>query len=136
MQIQPINEVDEEQTHNKINYEEYYDETENTYDIASENKKCEVTITKKNGEKETSIVYLSGIDEERATLTTFTNGYIEFEDERRTNKGWYDNIGNKTTISNNFFIKDIKDDKVFLQLNDKENEKYIVNGKWNFILLS
>lgn len=52
----------------------------------SEGTKYKVTVTKNNGEKETSILYLPGLYEEEATLDTFENGYIGFETEDHTRK--------------------------------------------------
>ncbi len=79
---------------------------------------CNVTIKKSNGETESSIVYLPGLDLEEKNLTTFTNGYIEFKNEDNTQMGWYDNNGNKVTIPNSYTIKDIKENKIILQFNN------------------
>ena len=115
----------------------YYDkgyEDENTYYLASSNTKYNVTITKSNGEQKSSIVYLPGLDEDDATLDIFTNGYIEFENEEQTRNGWYDSEGNQTTIPNTYTIRDIKDNKVILQLNNTEDENYDEN-KMNFVII-
>ena len=108
-------------------YFDYNDEYSN--DLTTENTKYNVTITKTNGEKGSSIVYLPGFEEYNSTLNTFTNGYIEFENEDQTQHGWYDNNGNKTIISNDYYIEDIKDNKIILQeKNIEENNKiyYII----------
>ncbi len=123
MLIEPIYDEQEETDYDSY-YEDYYNEDENTYYLSSENTKYNVTITKNNGEIESGIVYLPGLEEDEATLSTFTNGYIEFEDEERTRKGWYDNNGNKTTIPNNYTIEDIKNDKSILQ-KDNTNDTNI-----------
>lgn len=119
MLIEPIYNEQEETDYDSY-YEDYYDEDENTYYLSSENTKYNVTITKNNGETESSIVYLPGLNESETTLKTFSNEYIEFEDEEGTRKGWYDDNGNKTTIPNNYTIEDIKDGKAILQ---KDNTK-------------
>ncbi len=120
-------------------YEETdYDEDENIYYLPSNDTKYNVTITKSNGEQETSIVYLPGLNEEDATLDVFTNGYIEFENEEQTRNGWYDNDGNQITIPNTYTIKDIKDNKVILQqLNNTEDENYDENkkGELHFLII-
>ncbi len=115
--------------------EDYYDEDENTYYLASNNTKYNVTITKSNGEQKSSIVYLPGLDEDDATLDIFTNGYIEFENEEQTRNGWYDSNGNQITIPNTYTIKDIKDNKVILQLDNTEDENYDENKKYELHFL-
>lgn len=110
--------------------EDYYDEDENTDYLSSSNTKYNVTIIKSNGEQKSSIVYLPGFDEDNATLDIFTNGYIEFENEEQTRNGWYDSDGNQITIPNTYTIKDIKDNKAILQLNNTEDENYDENKKY------
>lgn len=88
--------------------------------------KYKVTVTKSNGEKEASIVYLPGINENDATLETFTNGYIEFEKEDEKRKGWYDYNGDQVSIQGDYTIKDIKDNKVILQVDDNKDEMNFV----------
>jgi len=100
--------------------------------------KYKVTISKANDEIQSSIVYLPGIDEYNSTLRTFTNGYIEFENEDGTKRGWYDYNGNQILINSKFSIKDIKDDKVILQvINYNVGENYNKNTKLedNFIII-
>ena len=117
-------------------YEETdYDEDENTYYLESSDTKYNVTITKSNGEKKSSIVYLPGLDEDDATLYIFTNGYIEFENEEHTRNGWYDSDGNQITIPNTYIITDIKDNKVILQFNNTEDENYNENKKYELHFL-
>ena len=115
--------------------EDYYDEDENTYYLASSNTKYNVTITKSNGEQKSSIVYLPGLDEDDATLDIFTNGYIEFENEEHTRNGWYDSDGNQITIPNTYIIRDIKDNKAILQFNNTEDENYDENKKYELHFL-
>ena len=115
--------------------EDYYDEDENTYYLESSDTKYNVTITKSNGEKKSSIVYLPGLDEDDATLYIFTNGYIEFENEEHTRNGWYDSDGNQITIPNTYIITDIKDNKVILQFNNTEDENYNENKKYELHFL-
>ena len=115
--------------------EDYYDEDENTYYLASSNTKYNVTITKSNGEQKSSIVYLPGLDEDDATLDIFTNGYIEFENEEHTRNGWYDSDGNQITIPNTYIIRDIKDNKAILQFNNTEDENYDENKKLHFLII-
>lgn len=109
----------------------YYDNRNYSMLIEPENTKYNVTITKNNGEIESSIVYLPGFDEEETMLSVFTNGYIEFEDGEHKRKGWYDDNGNKTTISNNYTIEDIKDGKAILR---KDNVIKIIDMKGKTLL--
>lgn len=89
------------------------DEEEIMYNSSSESIKYNVTITKANGEQESNIVSLPGLNESDSTLETFINGDIEFKDEENQCNGWYDNNGDRTVISNKYAICDIKDDKVY-----------------------
>ncbi len=127
-------------TNNEIYLEEdsskyYYDNDNYTMQIepvsndTEDSEKYNVTIIKSDGEKVSSIVYLPEFNEEDATIATFSNGYIEFESEDHTKIGWYDDDGNKTTISSNYLIVDIKDDKIILQVLDDEDEKSDANRK-------
>lgn len=117
---------------------------EPVYDSSEEDSslyetKYKVTISKANDEIQSSTVYLPGIDEYNSTLRTFTNGYIEFENEDGTKRGWYDYNGNQILINSKFSIKDIKDDKVILQvINYNVGENYNKNTKLedNFIIIN
>ncbi len=115
--------------------EPIYEETDDDEDENTNGLKYNVTIMKSNGEKKSSIVYLPGLYEDDATLDTFTNGYIEFENEEYTGNGWYDSEGNQITIPNTYTIRDIKDNKVILQLNNTEDENYNENKKYEFHFL-
>lgn len=130
---------EEEDYYNKYSDDDYYyDKEEDMYYISSYEPKYKVTISKLNGEIQSSIVFLPGIDEDESTLETFTNGYIEFENEDGTRKGWYDYNGNQVSIPSNYTIKDIKDDKIMLQVdNDYDDENYDENKKFelNFIII-
>lgn len=137
MLIEPIYDETEDTDYDTY-YDDYYVEDENTYYLSSESTKYNVTITKSNGEIESSIVYLPGLDGDEDTLDTFTNGYIEFENEDHTRNGWYDNNGNQTTISSNYTIKDIKDNKIILQItNNNDDKNYDINTKkeLNFMII-
>lgn len=124
MKIEPIYDDIELEDYYDDNY--YYDDSDDTYYYNNshyEETKYNVTITKKNGEEESNIVYLPGIDEYHVNLDTyeyepiletFSNGYIEFETEDKTKRGWYDENGNMITIPSSYEIEDIKDNKVFL----------------------
>ncbi len=141
MIIEPIyDETEDEDYDYDSYYNNYYDEEDDDdmYYISSSETKYKVTLTKTNGEVQSSIVYLPGIDEYEETLETFTNGYIEFESEDRTRKGWYDSDGNQITIPSNYTIEDIKDNKIILQVyNDYDDENYDENAKteFNFIII-
>ena len=113
MLIEPLYNDDEDMGNEDEYYydDDYYDEDENTYYLSSSSTKHKVTITKTNGEQETSIVYLPDFDEDDATLDTFSNGYIGFEDEENKRNGWIDENGNKITIPDTYTINDIKDGK-------------------------
>ena len=91
------------------------------------NSKYDVTITKTNGEKKINTVYLPGFDNYSGTLKTFSNGFIEFENEERTRRGWYDNNGNQVTIPIDFEIVDIKDDRAILQIYDAKDKHFGAN---------
>ena len=130
MLIEPIYEGIEENDDYYNNYDgnNYYDDKEDTYNFSSYETKYKVTITKNNGETESSVVYLKGIDENEATLATYTNGYIGFKTEDSTRNGWYDLNGNQKSISSKYEIIDIKDDKIISKVsNNNENEKYEIN---------
>lgn len=141
MLIEPIYDDPDEEEEYYNNYKDdgdYYNEDEDRYYISSYEPKYKVTISKFNGEIQSSIVFLPGIYEEDSTLATFSNGYVEFKNEDGTRKGWYDYNGNQVLISSNYNIKDIKDDKVMLQVyNDYDDENYDDNTKLelNFIII-
>lgn len=141
MLIEPVYDGSEEEEDYYNNYGDdgyYYNEDEDMYYFSSYETKYKVTVSKSNGEIQSSIVYLPGIDEDDSTLETFTNGYIEFENEDGTRKGWYDYNGNQVAIPSNYTIRDIKDDKVMLQVdNDYDDENYDQNTKFelNFIII-
>lgn len=105
----------------------YYDKTKDAIVINSENKmKCNITITKSNGEKSQDTVYLPGLSIEYGCLDVFLNGYIEFENEEGTQIGWYDSNGNKNLISSEYAITDIEDDKILLRDKDKNGLSCII----------
>lgn len=136
MIIEPIN--DDMNNYDKYNYENYYNEDENTSYLSSSNTKHKVTIYKTNGEYETSIIYLPGFDEYNGTLDIFLNGYIEFKDEENEKNGWFDDKGNKITVPNTYTIYDIKDNKAILEVyNIDENAEfyYIIIDMTGKILL-
>lgn len=136
MLIEPIYEDDDEmEADDQYYYDDYYDEDENTYYLASNNTKHKVTITKTSGEQETSIIYLTDFDEDDATLDTFTNGYIGFEDEENKRNGWIDENGNKITIPDTYTINDIKDNKVILQADSTEDYNSNEKLELHFIII-
>lgn len=99
--------------------EPIYEENE-FYNYEEDDKtKYRVTITKRNGETESNIVYLPELYEYRSVLKTYTNGYIAFKTDKEN--GWYDTNGNLTTISNNYEIKDIKADKIIIMEITEDN---------------
>ena len=120
------------------NYYDNYNEEENIYHVSSYETKYKVTISKTNEESQSSILYLPGIDEAESTLETYTNGYIAFKSEDSTRNGWIDLSGNKTTLSSEYEVKDIKNDKIILQISDtNENEEYDKDKKYelNFMII-
>lgn len=136
MLIESIYEDDDEtEADDQYYYDDYYDEDENTYYLASNNTKHKVTITKTSGEQETSIIYLTDFDENDATLDTFTNGYIGFEDEENKRNGWIDENGNKITIPDTYTINDIKDNKVILQADSTEDYNSNEKIELHFIII-
>lgn len=141
MLIEPIYDESDEENDYYDNYNDdgyYYDEEEDMYYISSYETKYKITVTKSTGEIQSGIVYLPGLDEDEATLETFTNGYIEFETEDKTRKGWYDDNGNQVSIPSSYEIKDIKDNKIILQAdNNYDDEDYDENTKYemNFIII-
>ena len=128
MLIEPIREnVDEDDNYD--NYYKYsndisYDDEDTDY-MDSNETKYKVTVKKNNGDVQSKIVYLPGIDEENSSLETFTNGFIEFKSEDEERVGWYDDNGNQVTIPGNYEIRDIKDNKIILRVdnNDEEEEE-------------
>ena len=127
MIIEPIYDEDE--------IEDIYYQDEEDYYLSSESEKYNVTVIKKNGEEENSIVYLQKFYVEQSKLETFDNGYIGFEDKENSCNGWYDENGNKTLISDNFIIYEIKDDKVFLKINNDEEYDINTNNEINFMAI-
>ena len=112
-------------------YDGYYDDDVEYYDD-NDGVKYNVTIVKSNGERHDDVVYLNGFDEREETITIFSNGYIEFESEDCTQKGWYDNYGNPQIISGDYDIEEFKEDNVIL-FNEKEDENDNVN--YEFIVI-
>mgnify|MGYP004517374471 FL=1 len=105
--------------------------------------KEKVTITKNNGEQESSMVYFPDFDLEDETIKAFSNGYIKFEDDANKVNGWFDNNGKKVTISNNYIISDIKDNKIILIEDNVEDDDtmdevtehyYIIDMTGNLLL--
>lgn len=141
MLIEPIYDGSEEENDYYDNYNDngyYYDEEEDVYNFSSYKTKYKVTIAKNDGDIQSSIVYLPGIDEDESTLETFTNGYIEFKNEDETRVGWYNEMGNQTTIPSKYEIRDMRDNKIILQVNnDNSEESYNENTKieLNFIII-
>jgi len=141
MLIEPIREnVDEDDNYD--NYYKYsndisYDDEDTDY-MDSDETKYKVTVKKNNGDVQSKIVYLPGIDEENSSLETFTNGFIEFKSEDEERVGWYDDNGNQVTIPGNYEIRDIKDNKIILRVdNNDEDEEYDGNQQYemNFIII-
>ena len=126
MIIEPI--YEETNYEEDYSYDDYVDDED--YYLSSSDTKYNVTITWPNGATKSSIVYLPGLDEEDATLDTFSNGYIEFENEEHTRIGWYGSDGNPIMLPNTYTIMDIKDDKAILQLYDNEDDNYDENKKY------
>lgn len=137
MLIEPLYNDDEDMGNEDEYYydDDYYDEDENTYYLSSSSTKHKVTITKTNGEQETSIVYLPDFDEDDATLDTFSNGYIGFEDEENKRNGWIDENGNKITIPDTYTINDIKDGKAILQVYNTEEYETNEKVELHFIII-
>lgn len=129
MLIEPI--YDETEIIDREEYDEFYGEELQNTDFLSETTNCKVTITKNNGEEDTSIVSFPGIEQykDKCIVNIFDNGYIEFKDKENQCNGWYDNNGNKITISENYFINEIKDNKIFLRIENSEDEKDDINAK-------
>lgn len=141
MLIEPIYDGSDDENDYYDNYNGnsyYYDKDEDMYHVSSYETKYKVTISKPNEEPQSSIVYLSGINTDECTLETYSNGYIAFKNEDSTRNGWYDLNGNQTSIPSKYEIRDIKDNKIILQVsNDDENETYDANKKYemNFMIL-
>lgn len=111
--------------------EPIYDEIEwnnSNGDNELKNMQYNVTINKKNGETQSNIVYLPGIDEEEKTLEVL-NGYVEFENEDETQKGLYDMYGNQIKIHYDYYdsIVYIEEDKIILEENN-DDENYDINA--------
>lgn len=130
MLIEPVYDGSEEDYYNNG---DYYNEDEDMYYFSLYETKYKVTVLKSNGEIQSSIVYLPGIDEDDLILETFANGYIKLKNEDGTKEGWYDYNGDQISIPSKYTIEDIKDDKVILQV---DNENYDENTKYelNFII--
>ena len=135
MIIEPILEENEEYS------DDYYDEDEDTYYMSTVEEECKVTILKSNGEEQSSIVCLPGLDEDNLTLETFNNGFIEFETKDYSVTGWYDNNGNQTTISGDYSIIDIydvDDGEIYVQMiyyNENYDGSTESEYNWNNIII-
>ena len=135
MIIEPILEENEEYS------DDYYDEDEDTYYMSTVEEECKVTILKSNGEEQSSIVCLPGLDEDDLTLETFNNGFIEFETKDYSVTGWYDNNGNQTTISGDYSIIDIydvDDGEIYVQMiyyNENYDGSTESEYNWNNIII-
>ncbi len=134
-----IDEKDYEENYYTYSGISYYDEEDNCYYLLSDETKYEVTIANDNEEERKETVYLPGLYEYDDYLETFSNGFIEFENEEKTRIGWFDNNGNVVSLPNNYYIEYIKDDKVFLRLKDDEDnkKKYDEDGhyEYSFIII-
>lgn len=95
----------------------------NSSDITSEGIKCNVIVTKDDGKKESSIVYLTGLSDLDGTLELLTDGYVEFQDIEDSYYGWYDDYGNKVIIKANLNIYDVKDNKIIIANNENNETK-------------
>lgn len=149
MLIEPIREkIDEDDYYE--NYDKYiddkiyYDDEDKAYykDLYLGEMKCKVTVIKNNGDQKTETVYLPGLTEygngAEVGLKTFTNGFINFKSEDKTRVGWYDDNGNQVTISSDYEIRDIKENKIILIINNNDDdEEYDENEKeeTNFVII-
>ena len=89
--------------------------------------KCNITITKADGKVGKETVYLIGLLEGENEIATFLNGGIQFITKDGLRTGWYDENGDKKTMSSTYSILSIVDDKVFLYKNGTNgNNEYIV----------
>ena len=57
----------------------------------------------------------------------FSNGFVRYENEDKTQTGWYDDKGNKILIPNNYRVLDIKNNKIILiDESQKEEQTFII----------
>lgn len=146
------NKIDLEKVDSKYNYEgenysltieqilddENYNDERYIYDYTYciENTKYNVTIAKRTGEQETSVVFLPRCYLDDGYINTFSNGTIEFRSEDNQNIGYYDENGNKVTFPIEYRVNDVKDDKVFLEKINTEQDYtlYEIRNKSNEVL--
>lgn len=125
MLIQPLSGVESEDS----------DSVDSYNNSSSYGEKYKVTIIKGNGERKSNIVYLPDINEEKLTLNTFTDGYIEFESEDEKKVGWYNENGDTITLSSKYSILDIKDSKIILQFSSDEQQDDEEEPNYIFLVL-
>ena len=102
------------------------------YETSSEDVPYRVTIAKKNERTQSSIVYLPGFYEKSETLSVLTNGYIEFETEDHTQKGWYDNNGNQITYSGDYDVEYMENDRIIWRKNNETG--FDLNNEERFMI--
>ena len=102
------------------------------YETSSEDVPYRVTIAKKNEGTQSSIVYLPGFYEKSGTLSVLANGYIEFETEDHTQKGWYDNNGNQITYSGDYDVEYMENDRIIWRKNNETG--FDLNNEERFMI--
>lgn len=106
------------------NYEELLEKYENINGKKDNN--FNVKVRKTTGEETFSTEYIPGYKDN--SIETFSDGSIEFISLDNNIHGWYDVNGNKISISSEYIIDDIINNKVFLhKYGDTEETYYILD---------
>ena len=85
--------------------------------------KCNLIITKNNGETQSYGEEIYCLDEYANNIEPYSDGYIGFRSIDQQIYGWYDNYGNKVSVNfGDFEIFDVKKDYMILKNTSKENE--------------
>lgn len=82
-----------------------------------------------DGTTENYVEYLPGFVERDNTLYTLSNGGIKFVSEDKTVNGWYNDNGDKVSISSKYDINDIINQKIIL-------EEKVNNENYNYYFMS
>ena len=115
------------------NYTMQIEEADNSSSNSTENDVLgdlyNVTITKLDGTTENYVEYLPGFVEEENTLYTLSNGDIKFVTEDKTMNGWYNDNGDKISISSKYDINDIINEIIILEekINDENYNYYFMS---------
>ena len=111
---------------------------ETDYSEYNMDTKCEVTIKKNNGEENSNIEYLPGLNQYTHTLEVLNDESIVYKtlDEQY---GWYNLNGDKVSLASGYEINNIINDIIIVEKYDEEKnqtEYYFLDESGNILLKS